>query len=89
MITETQKKLCKYLFAAQKCGCIKLEISFMHCNRKIFVVRKLILFENGQFSSRCVYVNNVLIKPSLHNNTITVTDNLYNYLAKLFHFLYR
>ena len=28
------------------------------------------------------YVNNVLIKPSLHNNIITVVDYCYNYLAK-------
>jgi len=27
-------------------------------------------------------VNNVLIKPSLHNNIITVADYCYNYLAK-------
>ena len=29
-----------------------------------------------------MYVNNVLIKPSLHNNIITVADYCYNYLAK-------
>jgi hypothetical protein len=32
------------------------------------------------YSWRCIY--NVLIKPYLHNNIITVADYCYNYLAK-------
>jgi hypothetical protein len=36
----------------------------------------------AQFPSRCLYVNNVLIKPSLRNNIMTVAVYCYSCLAK-------
>jgi len=43
---------------------------------------EVFLLQIGQFPSRCVYVNNVLIKPYLHNNITTAADYYYNYSTK-------
>ena len=38
--------------------------------------------KTGQFQSRCVHVNNVLIRPPLYNNVTTVAGYYYNYSTK-------
>ena len=38
----------------------------------------------GQFPSRCVHVNIVLVTPFLHNNILTVANVYYNTSTKLF-----